>query len=158
MSGRTSLHEIFITAMSCRHVRWIAQHISSFCYGYLTSNVDMVFNYKSLRWFYKLTLYIHPCTRRSICITVPVYAQAPGTVMASERTMWTTKYCQTSSISCTKSKNFNVSRLVLQLSLPNLLKPDVKLKMKMSLEQRRQAMLLLYLNQQSYCLLRCDLY
>ena len=28
-------------------------------------------------------------------------------------------YCQTSSIKCTKSKNLNVSHLILQLSLPN---------------------------------------
>ena len=33
---------------------------------------------------------------------------------------------QTSDISPTKSKNLNVSRLVLQMSLPNPLKPDVK--------------------------------
>ena len=38
---------------------------------------------------------------------------------------------QTSSISCTKSKNFNVSHLVLQLSLPNTVKSGVKSKMKM---------------------------
>ena len=36
--------------------------------------------------------------------------------------------CQTSNVRCTKSKNFNVSRLVLQLSLPNPFKPGVKLK------------------------------
>ena len=41
----------------------------------------------------------------------------------------------------TKSKNLHVSRLVLQLSLPNPLKPGVTSGMKMSLEQRRQAML-----------------
>ena len=36
-----------------------------------------------------------------------------------------------SDISRTKSQNLNVSRFVLQLSLPNLLKPGVKLRMKM---------------------------
>ena len=35
---------------------------------------------------------------------------------------------------CTKSKNFNVSCLVLQLSLSNPLKPGVKSRMKMQLE------------------------
>ena len=40
-------------------------------------------------------------------------------------------YCEISNISHTKSQNFNVSRLILQLSLPNLLKPGVKSPMKM---------------------------
>ena len=68
-------------------------------------------------------------------------------------------YRQTSNISCTKSQNLNVSHLVLQLSLANPLKPCVKSRMKMSLEQRRQAMLQQHLSdQQFYCLLRCALY
>ena len=37
--------------------------------------------------------------------------------------------CQVSYISCTKSQNLNVSRLILQLSLPNPLKPGVKSRM-----------------------------
>ena len=40
-------------------------------------------------------------------------------------------YHQISNISYTKSQNLIVSHLVLQLSLANLLKPCVKLKMKM---------------------------
>ena len=41
-------------------------------------------------------------------------------------------YCRkTSSISCTKSQNLNVSCILLQLSSLNPLKPDVKLRMKM---------------------------
>ena len=40
-------------------------------------------------------------------------------------------YHQTSNISRIKSQNLNVSRLVLQLSLPNPLKPGVKSRMKM---------------------------
>ena len=55
-------------------------------------------------------------------------------------------YRKTSSISRTKSQNLNASHLVLQSSLPNQLKPNVKLKMKMYLEQRRQAMLQLHLS------------
>ena len=35
-------------------------------------------------------------------------------------------YCQTSNISGTNSQNLNVSRLILQLSLPNPLRPGVK--------------------------------
>ena len=41
------------------------------------------------------------------------------------------KYRKTSSISHTKSQNLTVSRVVLQLSLPNPLKPGVKSSMKM---------------------------
>ena len=40
-------------------------------------------------------------------------------------------YRQILNIRCTKSQNLNVSRLTLQLSLPNPLKPGVKSKMKM---------------------------
>ena len=68
-------------------------------------------------------------------------------------------YRKTSSISRTKSQNLNVSCILLQLSSLNPLKPGVKLRMKMWLEQRRQAMLQSHLSyQQLYCLLRCDLY
>ena len=67
-------------------------------------------------------------------------------------------YRKISNIRCTKYPNLNVSRLVLQLSLPNPMKPCVKSRMKMQLEQRRQAMLQLYLSdRQFYCLLRCAL-
>ena len=68
-------------------------------------------------------------------------------------------YHQFSNIRRTQSQNINVCHLVLLLSLPNPLKPGVKLRMKMQLEQRRQAMLQLHLSDQKcYCLLRCDLY
>ena len=68
-------------------------------------------------------------------------------------------YRKISNIRRTKSPNLNVSRLVLQLSLPNPMKPGVKSRMKMQLEQRRQAMLQLHLSDRQFCcLLRCDLY
>ena len=50
-------------------------------------------------------------------------------------------YLKISNIRCTKSQNWNVSRLLLQLSLCNILKLGVKSRMKLWLEQRRQAML-----------------
>ena len=50
--------------------------------------------------------------------------------------------CQISNIRHTKSHSF------LQLSLCDLLEPGVKTRMKMQLEQRRQAMLQLYLGDQ----------
>ena len=66
---------------------------------------------------------------------------------------------QTSYIRRTKSQNESVSRIVLQFSLSDPLKPSVKSRMKMELEQRRQAMLQLHLSDQWwYCLLRCGLY
>ena len=68
------------------------------------------------------------------------------------------KITTTSNIRCTKSQNLNVSRFVLQLSLPNSLKPSVKSRIKMWLEQCRQAMLQLHLSvKQFQCLLRCNL-
>ena len=48
-------------------------------------------------------------------------------------------YRKISYIRQTKSPNLNVSLLVVQLSLPNPMTPDVKSRMKMQLEQRRQA-------------------
>ena len=39
--------------------------------------------------------------------------------------------CQISNISHTKSQSLNVSHLVLQLALPNPLKPGIKTRMKM---------------------------
>ena len=64
-----------------------------------------------------------------------------------------------SNIRRTKPENLSDCRLVLKLPLANPLKSGVKLRMKMQLEQRRQAMLQLHLsNQQYYCQLMCDLY
>ena len=54
-------------------------------------------------------------------------------------------YCETSTISHTRPQHINVSRLLLQLSVPNPVKPSVKPRMKMWLEHRRQAMLQLHL-------------
>ena len=68
-------------------------------------------------------------------------------------------YRQVFNIRRTKSQHLKDSRTVLRLSLPNPLKPDVKSRTKMQLEQRRQAMLQLYLSdRQFYCQLRCVLY
>ena len=69
------------------------------------------------------------------------------------------EYRKASNIRHTKYQNLNVFRIVLQLSLRNLLKPGVQWRMMMHLEQRRHAILQLHLSdQQCYCLLRCDLY
>ena len=57
---------------------------------------------------------------------------------------------QTTSLSHTESQNLNVSRLVLQLSLPNPLKPGVKLRIKLKFEQHREVMLQLHLSDQQF--------
>ena len=72
--------------------------------------------------------------------------------------MWL-NYCKVSNIRCTKSQNLSVSRPVLRLSLSNLLQPCIKSRMKMWLEQRRQAILQLHLSDRQFnCQLRCLLY
>ena len=48
-----------------------------------------------------------------------------------ESCAWNFSYCKISNTRRTQSPNLNVSRLVLQLSLPNPMKPGVKLRMKM---------------------------
>ena len=58
------------------------------------------------------------------------------------------KYRETSNIRRTKFQKLNVSRFVLLLALPNPLIPGVKLRMKMSMEQRQKAMLQLHLSDQ----------
>ena len=50
-------------------------------------------------------------------------------------------YRKTLNISLTKSQNWNVSYFILQLFLTNPLKSGVKSRIKIYLEQRRQAML-----------------
>ena len=56
----------------------------------------------------------------------PIIARNERLVIVSN-----TNYCKIYNISRTKSPNLNVSRLVLQLSLPNPMKPGVKSRMKM---------------------------
>ena len=58
----------------------------------------------------------------------------------------------------TKCQNLNVSRVAMQLPLPNQLKPGIKSRMKMWLEQRRQAMLQLHLSDHQVYYVRYVLY
>ena len=59
----------------------------------------------------------------------------------------------------TDHQNLNSSRVGLQSFLRNTLKPNIKWRRKMQLEQRRQAMLQLQLSYQQFIyLLECDLY
>ena len=76
-----------------------------------------------------------------------------------ENTQCLRKYRQISNIRRIQSQNLHVSRFGLQLSLPNPLKVIVKWRLKLSLEQYRQAMLQLHLSdQQFHNPLRCGLY
>ena len=59
-------------------------------------------------------------------------------------------YRQVSNIRRIDYQNLNVSRLGLQLSWCNILKPGVKPRMKMQLEQCRQALLKLHLSDQQF--------
>ena len=82
-------------------------------------------------------------------------------VWSWKTSLWKTCHLEANLPNCliiryTKAQNLNVSRLILQLSLRNLLKPGVRLKMKTKLEQSRQALLQLHLNDRHFCCqLRC---
>ena len=65
-----------------------------------------------------------------------------------EYKMYNNRYCQISNISHIKSQKLNVSHLVLQLTLCNILKLGAESRMNMWLEQRRKAMLQLHLSDQ----------
>ena len=88
------------------------------------------------------------------------HSNFPGANELKSRCPWLSIiYRQVSNIRRTKSKHLRDSCTVLRLSLPNPLNTDVKSRMKMLLEQRRQAMLQLHLSdRQFYCPLRCALY
>ena len=105
--------------------------------------------------FKKMHLKISSGKWRLCCLGLNVLN---GWITAELLACWP-QYRKVSNIRCTKSQYLNDSRLVLQLSLPNPMKSGVKSRMKMQLEQRRQAMLQLHLNDQQFnCLLRCVLY
>ena len=95
-----------------------------------------------------------------------MYWPAPGTKSMRTPTIWLQKIpkisiCirQTSSKIRIKFQHLNATHLVLQLPLPNPLKPGDKSRIDVQLEQHRQAMLQLHLSdQQFYCPLRYPLY
>ena len=70
-------------------------------------------------------------SHQSIKNTKSVLVACPSTAIRCLRVSFTNGDCrQTSNISYAKSQTLNVSRLVLQLSLSNPLKSDIKLRMK----------------------------
>ena len=66
--------------------------------------------------------------------------------LVSDWTLRTIDCHETSSIICTKLKNINVSHIIPQLSLPNPLKPGVKSRKNLKLEQHLQERLQLHLS------------
>ena len=102
------------------------------------------------------------CSWTKVISTVPIGSPLTKTILLLWRMALQPvgkNYHKIYCTSLTQSKNWNVSRLVLQLSLPKPLKPGVKSRMKMLLLERRQAMLHLHLsNPQSNCTLRGVLY
>ena len=108
--------------------------------GSLSIDGNMMQQTSDLTWqtnYFLMKVKVKPSITTYSCFLDPISAsdwaryQPMGEVL--------TTYCQTSNIRCTKSQN--VFRLVFQLSLPNLLKPDVKSRVKILLEQHRQALL-----------------
>ena len=67
-------------------------------------------------------------------------------------------YQKANSISITKLQDMHVSHLILQLPVPNPLKPYVKPRIKLYLEQHRQTVFQLYLSDQQFYWMRCNLY
>ena len=84
-----------------------------------------------------------PCTgfyhKLYVCFCLHFWPGGYGwiTVLNLPRTNEEKKYGQTAHLRHTKSQNFNISRLVLHLDLPNPLKSGVQSRMKVKLEQRR---------------------
>ena len=69
------------------------------------------------------------------CTHLKSQPHLPGNNELIRTLLWSSQYINpnyhlTSSIRCKKSKNLNASRFILQLSLPNILKPDVNTRMK----------------------------
>ena len=110
-----------------------------------------------------LRSYDCPNARQSINKCCCLYSPTGLKIKRSQRTLFsynlrhqykimirTTIYREMSNIKSTKIQEVHVFHLILELSLWNLLKRGVKLRMQMELEQRRQPMLQLHLNDQEF--------
>ena len=85
---------------------------------------------KYFMWIHYERLHNHNKAKhnKTVCIFLGIYCNSQGDLRAAFKCLG--GYRQTSNIRRTKSQNLNVSRLVLQLSLPSTLKP-VTSRMKM---------------------------
>ena len=140
--------------------------------AYIPVSLFYLIFYSKCPYFYLIyysnhTKYGQWCGQKQIMLTPNISLSHPWlladwlaniheTVIAYNDCCVNPSYHQTSNIIRTKTWNLNVSRVVLQFSFRNLLKPGVKSRLK--LEQRRLAMPQLHLSdQQIYCLLICYL-
>ena len=140
---------------------WISIYIPSFTWNVITHpclNLTEITVWISIYTHnFMWNVITHPCPTFNGGFTKPPLKLGHGWVITSHMKLG--MYRKVSNIRRTKSQNLNASRLILSLSLPNPLKPGVKLRMKMWLEQLRQVMLQLHLSYQQFnCLLKCVLY
>ena len=104
------------------------------------------------QFHYRVILWYHSLMDCHFGMTYGTYDETKfqGLQQSETSAKWPTfaKICrQTASISGTKSQHLKVYCIVLQLSAPKPLKPDVKSIMKVLLEQRRRVMLQLHLSE-----------
>ena len=160
------LSEIHTFAFKKMRLKMSSGKLRPFCLG-LNVLIEMPYslNYRNVAWQARCFIFWKACfqTPKAVLSGIVASVKPLRTCMLYSKGESRATHCSTyrkiSNIRRINSPNLNVSRLVLQLSLPNPLKPGVKSRMTMLLEQRRQAMLQLHLSdRQFYCLLRCALY
>ena len=118
-----------------RHLLWI-KFMSTSCeiaLRWMPQHIDKSVLVQLMAWCHQATShYLDQCCPRYMSphgITRPQWVTVSQWLLAL--LLMSYAYCQTSNIWHTKSQNLIVSRVILQLSLPNLLKPGVKSRMKM---------------------------
>ena len=166
-------HWIFLQIQVSQYVLW--DHVrficNSGCYAmdiYTTWKEDFllnlqiictllsVFSLKQKHYKCSIIPYLLCCV---ICAINSESFVSKAILLLTEEAADIQRYRQTFIKRLSKSQHLTVTSLVLWLSLPNTWKPGVKSRMKMRLEQHRQAILQPHLSdQQFHCLLKCVLY
>ena len=128
---------------NCHNVHTKKWHFS-FSVWVIISKLELLYFTESSFWY---TIYIYVYI---YIYTKGRFIHSYSVTVISPSLCWFDIYRHIYSIRRTKLQNWCVYRLVLPLSLPNPLKPDIKSRMKVKLEQRRQAMLQLHLSDQHF--------
>ena len=134
MNSQTITHENKSNNVTlCKFYR-IYHNISHQYTEYIPQNIHMVVLYLIvLRLYYQFA--VNSCNVFTLifqgCSTGVASNDCPSTSEVTLNGKSKINYCKISNIRRTKSQNLYVSRLGLQLSLPNILKPNVKWRMKM---------------------------